>query len=253
MRFSRRQLAAAIPGAALAARRLPPLTIKLVVLDVGGTIVEDRGDVPALLTSALANHGVPSTPAEIAQRRGASKREVVRYFVDRHTAAGADRVHLARVIYEEFTARLIEVYRTVPPIAGAEDAIRELRTANLQVAASTGFDRAVTASIFQRLGWERYFCAVVTSDDVPQGRPAPYMLFHAMESAGVARVTEVMAVGDTPLDLQAGNNAGLGAVIGVLSGAGSAEQLRKEPHTDILPSVAALPRWLAARRPANAG
>jgi phosphoglycolate phosphatase-like HAD superfamily hydrolase len=35
------------------------------------------------------------------------------------------------------------------------------------------------------------------------------MLFHAMEAAKIMSVAEVMAVGDTPLDLQAASNAGL--------------------------------------------
>jgi len=73
------------------------------------------------------------------------------------------------------------------------------------------------------------------------------MLFHAMESARVNSVAEVMAVGDTPLDLQAGTNAGLRAVVGVLSGASSAELLQREPHTHILPSVANLPALLPSK------
>ena len=73
------------------------------------------------------------------------------------------------------------------------------------------------------------------------------MLFHAMEGARVNNVAEVMAVGDTPLDLQAGTNAGLRAVVGVLSGAATAEALRHEPHTHILPSVASLPALLRSR------
>jgi phosphoglycolate phosphatase-like HAD superfamily hydrolase len=73
------------------------------------------------------------------------------------------------------------------------------------------------------------------------------MLFHAMESARVNKVSETMAVGDTPLDLQAGSNAGLKGVVGVLTGAGTAEVLRREPHTHILPSVAGLPGLLPAR------
>ncbi|MEO8127565.1 MAG: HAD hydrolase-like protein [Bryobacteraceae bacterium] len=89
--------------------------------------------------------------------------------------------------------------------------------------------------------------ASAASDDVTQGRPSPFMLFHAMEAAQVNNVAEVMAVGDTPLDLQAGTNGGLRAVVGVLSGAGTAENLRREPHTHILPSVAQLPALLATK------
>ena len=237
--------AAALPSAASASRRTPVPAIRLVVLDVGGTIIEDRGDIPALLRAALEHHGVASSPEEIARRRGASKREVVRYFVDQHsTLAGAERERLASAIYEEFAASVIAVYRNVPPIAGAEEAIRKLRERGVLVATTTGFDRAITSSIFQRLGWQRYFAASICSDDVTQGRPSPFMLFHAMEAARVENVAEVMAVGDTPLDLQAGSNAGLRAVVGVLTGAGKPETLRREPHTHILPSVTGVPGLL---------
>jgi phosphoglycolate phosphatase-like HAD superfamily hydrolase len=68
------------------------------------------------------------------------------------------------------------------------------------------------------------------------------MIFHAMESGRVDSVTEDMAVGDTPLDLQAVTNAGLRAVVGVLSGASRLEVLRREPHTHTLASVVNLSR-----------
>ena len=251
MKLSRRQsLLTLASAAALPARPAPaaPLTgIRLIVLDVGGTIIEDRGDIPALLHSALAHHGIEVTAAEIAQVRGASKREVVRKFVEQKSPAQADRDKLASEIYQEFSRQLSDVYRSVPPIAGAEETFRKLARAGYQLATSTGFDRDITTQIFRRLKWEHYFVASMTSDDVVLGRPAPYMLFHAMEAARVENVAEVMAVGDTPLDLQAANNAALHGVVGVLTGAGTAETLAREPHTHILPSVAELPGVLQSR------
>jgi phosphonatase-like hydrolase len=241
-------IAGIVPWSALAARRKPAPAIRLVVLDVGGTIIEDRGDVPEVLKSAMARHGIPSNSEEIGRRRGASKREVIRYFVDHHSPpADIDRDRLTTAIHNEFTANLIEIYRSVPPIAGAEDAIHKLRAAGYLVAATTGFDRRVATSLFQRLGWEGHFAATICSDDVAQGRPAPFMIFHAMEAARVNNVAEVVAVGDTPLDLQAGTNAGVRAVVGVLTGAAKAENLRKEPHTHILSSVADVPALLTSR------
>lgn len=254
MRVSRRQsikhfvAATSAPSLLLAARHNPPPRIRLVILDIGGTIVEDRGDVPELLRKSLAHHGIDSSLDEISRRRGASKREIIRYFVDQQSLpASADREKLTAVIYDEFVADLIRVYQSVPPIPGAEDAIREMRQRSYLVATTTGFDRAITGSIFDRLGWKKYFAASICSDDVAQGRPAPFMLFHAMEVAQVRNVAEVVAVGDTPLDLQAGTNAGMRGVVGVLTGASTLENLRREPHTQILPSVANLPAWLASK------
>ncbi len=241
-------IAATVPWNAPAAPPKPPPAIRLVVLDVGGTMIEDRGDVPEALRSAMAHHGIRSNREEIGRRRGASKREIIRYFVDQQSPPpNVDRDKLVAAIHDEFNGNLIEVYRSVPPIAGAGEAIRQLRAGGYLVAATTGFDRTITTSIFRRLGWEENFAATICSDDVALGRPAPYMIFHAMETARVSNVAEVVAVGDTPLDLQAGTNAGLRAVVGVLTGAATAENLRKEPHTHILPSVAHLPALLASK------
>jgi phosphonatase-like hydrolase len=223
--------------------------IRLIALDVGGTILQDRGDVVEALRSAMTRRDIIVSAAEIAPWRGASKRAVVRHFVDqRSKRSDADRQTLAREIYQDFVGQVSEAYKSVPPIPGAEETIRRLRENGYLVATTTGFDREIVMPIFRRLGWEKYFAAIVASDDVSQGRPAPYMLFHAMEAAQVNSVAEVMAVGDTPLDLQAASNAGLRGMVGVLSGAGTAEQLRREPHTQIVASVADLPALLGAKR-----
>ena len=130
---------------------------------------------------------------------------------------------LAEAIYADFTATATKAYEKVLPIPGAEQAMRELAAMKL-LATTTGFDRPLCDAILARLGWQHYFTASITSDDVSDGRPAPYMLFRAMESAHVNETAQVMAVGDTPLDLQAANNGGLGAAIGVWSGAATEDR-----------------------------
>ena len=224
-------------------------SIRLIVLDVGGTILQDRGDVVEALRGALARRDIIVSVAEIGPWRGASKRAVIRHFVDQHSKlSDVDRQTLAHEIYDDFVGQVSEAYKSVPPIPGAEETIRKLRESDYLVATTTGFDREIVMPIFRRLGWEKYFAAIIASDDVSRGRPAPYMIFHAMETALVNSVAEVMAVGDTPLDLQAASNAGLRGMVGVLSGAGTEEQLRREPHTQIVPSVADLPALLGRKR-----
>ena len=248
MKLSRRQSLMALTAAAAMPSKAADVKIRLIALDVGGTIIEDRGDVVETLRSTMARRGIVVSAAEIGPWRGASKRAVIQHFVDvKSQPTGVDRNALAGEIYRDFNSRLNEAYKTVPPIAGAEEAIRKLHEGGYLIATTTGFDREIVVPIFHRLGWEKYFAAIVASDDVSQGRPSPYMLFHAMEISRVDSVAEVMAVGDTPLDLQAASNAGVRGV-GVLSGAGTVEQLGREPHTDILPSVANLPALLGSKR-----
>jgi phosphoglycolate phosphatase-like HAD superfamily hydrolase len=65
-----------------------------------------------------------------------------------------------------------------------------------------------------------------------------------MEATGVQDVRQVLNVGDTPLDLQSGTNAGVRGVVGVLTGAHDLESLGREPHTHIIASIAELPELI---------
>ena len=246
MRLSRRGVLPAIAGSVLAGSAAaqptagngePPMPLKLVVLDIGGTLIGDHGEVPDSMLGAFGRHGITVSPQEFSEWRGASKRAMVRHFVAREHKSEA----LIDPIYADFTRTVSKAYEKVQPIAGAEQALKELAAMNLILATSTGFDGPLTKSILSRLGWQHYFVASITSDDVTDGRPAPYMLFRAMEAARVEETAAVMAVGDTPLDLQAANNGAMGAAIGVYSGAATEERLRKERSNGVLPSVAALP------------
>jgi phosphonatase-like hydrolase len=246
MRLSRRGIFPAIAGSVLAGSATadpsdddddPPMPLKLVVLDIGGTLIADHGEVPDAMLGAFARHGITVTPQEFSEWRGASKRSMVRHFVGRAKKSET----LIEPIYADFTQTVTTAYQKVQPIAGAEQAMKELAAMDLILATTTGFDGPLTKSILSRLGWQHYFAASITSDDVSDGRPAPYMLFRAMEAAHINETAIVMAVGDTPLDLQAANNGGMGAAIGVYSGAATEDRLRKERNSGVLPSVAELP------------
>lgn len=218
--------------------------IKLVVLDIGGTLIQDHNEVPTAMLSALSHQHIPATAAEISDWRGASKRGMIRHFVERKVAAGKERDKLIDSIYADFDAQATKAYANVQPIAGAEDALKQMQGMGLILATSTGFGKELDERILTHLGWKKYFVANITSDDVVDGRPAPFMIYHAMEAAHVDNVKDVVAVGDTPLDLQAANNAGVKGAIGVWSGAAPKEKLEKEKYSQLLPSVASLPDLL---------
>lgn len=113
-----------------------------------------------------------------------------------------------------------------------------------KVALTTGFTRDVADMVLDGVGWRvgpledgGMVDALVTADEVAAGRFAPYMIFRAMERAGVVDVRRVVVAGDTGADLVAGTRSGAGLVAGVLSGSGSRETLEASPHTHVLPSV----------------
>jgi phosphonatase-like hydrolase len=219
--------------------------IKLVIFDLAGTVIEDAGQVPLAFTTALRNFGIEVTSDSIREMRGASKREVIRRFVERQPGNKNAEVNArTEEIYNSFRSTLAGLYEKdgVREIAGATDTFTFLRDQGVRIALNTGFDRTITELLLESMHWDGDLInAVVCGDDVAQGRPAPDLIFKAMERSEVTGVNQVANVGDTVLDLQAGRNAGVRYNIGVLSGAHTKEQLEREPHTHLLSSVAKLP------------
>ena len=221
--------------------------IKLIVFDLAGTVIEDAGQVPAAFTAALRSHGVEITNDSLREMRGASKREVIRRFVERQPGSNEGVLARTEEIYNSFRSTLAGMYEKggVREIAGATEVFNWLQRRGVRVALNTGFDRTITDLLLNSMQWDGDLInSTVCGDDVARGRPAPYLIFRAMEMSGVASVHQVATVGDTVLDLQAGQNGGVRYNIGVLSGAHTKEQLEREPHTHLLSSVAELPALL---------
>jgi hypothetical protein len=83
---------------------------RLIVLDVGGTILQDQGDVVEALRGALARRDIVASAAEFGPWSGASKRAVIRHFVDQT---------LAHEIYKHFVEQVNEAYKSVACLGDA--------------------------------------------------------------------------------------------------------------------------------------
>jgi phosphonatase-like hydrolase len=220
---------------------------KLAIFDVAGTVIEDHGEVVSSLVDTLAAHGIGVGSEELSEYKGAAKREVIRFFGWRKRQEPLDEAAV-ETVYQDFvrlaSGRLEE---QLMPVAGVEETFESLRKRGMQMALTTGFGRSILEMVVRRLGWQDRFAAMVSSDEVEAGRPAPYLIFRAMERCRCRAVREVLNVGDTPLDLQSADNAGVGLNVGVLTGQFRRERLLAEPHDALLATVADLPTLLAQR------
>jgi phosphonatase-like hydrolase len=221
--------------------------VALVVSDMAGTTIEDAGQVPEAFESVLARHGVALTPEALAAVRGAAKRDAIRSLLESAGTPEGELESRTERVYADFKDHLARVFGAggVRPLPGAREAIDALRGRGIKVVLNTGFDRDTVGLILRAVGWERGVAdAVLCGEDVPAGRPAPYMIFRAMERTGTLSVRDVANVGDTALDLEAGHNAGVAFNVGVLSGAHDRARLARAPHTHLIGSIAELPALL---------
>lgn len=221
------------------------MKIELVVFDLAGTTVHDNQDVHRVLQKSLKQFDIDISLAEANQVMGIPKPVAIRQLLELKKADDISEKFIDS-IHKHFVSVMVNFYMTDPEVKekeGASDLFRQLREMGLKVIVDTGFDRPITNSILQRLGWleEKLIDGSVCSDEVENGRPHADMIFKAMQLAGVDDVQKVAKVGDTASDMQEGTNAGCSLVIGITSGAFTREALLLEPHTHLIDSLDALP------------
>ncbi|WP_425307752.1 phosphonatase-like hydrolase [Ammonicoccus fulvus] len=215
--------------------------ISLVVFDMAGTTIDEGGLVYDVLRRVTEDAGARYDDDTFLAHTGTEKRgAVASLLVAGGIPADEDRVD---VVHGRFVRELAEGYGTHPPqpIPGVETTFERLRTSGVKVALSTGYDRPTADLLLDALGWSEGETVdlIVCATEVAQGRPAPDMILRAMSVFGIRNPRAVMAVGDTPADLQAAHRAGVTGV-GVLTGAGDRTTLGREPHHYLVPSVAAV-------------
>ena len=233
--------------------------IKLIVFDLSGTTVEDNNAVAKSLHQAAQEYGLDVPVEEFQKTTGTNKIHLYQYmlaraqgkalkFEDFEKYAFPEFLKEAEKIFERYSVIMLDYYhKNVKPMPGAEAVFQWCRAKKIKVATDTGFHRDVNEAIISGLQWlEKGLINLSTDVESTNGvgRPAPFMIFYAMQKLGVHNVHEVIKIGDTPADLLSGYNAGCIANIGVLSGANPLNVLQKYKHTHILDSVRDLPDLL---------
>ena len=102
-------------------------------------------------------------------------------------------------IYDEFIPlQKACIARYAAPIPGCIEMVDTLRKRAIKIGSSTGYTRELMEILLpasKTLGYEPD--AWVCSEDVPQGRPAPWMIFENMEKLGTFPPAAIVKVDDT--------------------------------------------------------
>lgn len=120
---------------------------------------------------------------------------------------------------------------TAVPTADLGGLFEALVASGRRIAVATTDDRAPTEATLRALDLRRFVSALACGDDGVGVKPDPAMVLAICRALGT-EPARTAVVGDTPADLAMGRSAGLGRVVGVLTGVGSREDL--EPLADAL-------------------
>ncbi|MEF9839916.1 MAG: HAD hydrolase-like protein [Lachnospiraceae bacterium] len=232
-------------------------SIELAVFDLAGTTVQDDNAVRNCLYKAAQEFNLQATPEEIGDLMGTNKIHLYQYLIAKNKGnvmnfrefeikIAEDSYKQAKQIYDCYVQIMIHYYRTnCKEVEGASKVFEWCHQNNIKVATGTGFHSDINGAIFDCLGWLKNGLVdyAVDLDMVPEGkgRPAPFMIFKAMEYLNVQNVRSVIKLGDTPADMLEGYHAGCRAVVGVTTGSTPVSSWGKYWHTHVIETVRDLP------------
>ena len=193
--------------------------VQAVILDWAGTAVDHgcRGPV-SVFSRAFERHGIEPEVAEVRAPMGREKREHVQTMLAMPRLAGLWRAGHGNAPDDAATDTVFAaVQELMPetladyamPVPGCVETIAALRDKGLKIGSCTGYSRDMMVRLMPRAEAAGYKPdAVVTADEVPQGRPWPWMCYLNCMRLGVHPPEAVVKVGDTLADVEEGINAG---------------------------------------------
>ncbi|WP_153798905.1 HAD-IA family hydrolase [Foetidibacter luteolus] len=208
--------------------------IQLVVFDIAGTTVKDHGEIAIAFQKAMAENGYNIPVEKINPLMGYKKPEAIRLMLEEYESdIAAINAAYINSIHDRFLYLMVEHYKTteqLQPMPHAEEVFDYLKKNNIKIGLDTGFSTEITNVIISRLGWlaDGKIDYVVSSDEVPAGRPQPFMIQKMMKEAGIEDSKKVIKLGDTEVDVNEGKNAGCLYSIAVTTGAFTRQEL--EPY-----------------------
>lgn len=220
----------------------------LVVFDIAGTTVSDKGNVNQSFRDALATENIEVAEEEVDKLMGYRKIEAIARMVVQYAPGMSESVQTEVIerIHDRFNEQMVHFYTNdteLKPLPFAEEMFQLLQDKGIKVALNTGFTRVITDAILKRLGWNKnpFINMVICSDEVPEGRPHPYMIQSIMLQLGIKEADRIVKVGDTEVDIREGQNAGCGLVVAITTGAYNRSQLSIYQPDAIIDSLHELP------------
>jgi phosphoglycolate phosphatase len=215
------------------------VTVRLIVFDLDGTLVDSSRDLAAATNAALARlaPGRPPLPVErVRSFVGDGARNLVaRSLAHARLELPVDEV--LPVFLECYRSCLLDTTRLYP---GVREALERLRDRTLAVLTNKPGD--LSRALLAGLGVAERFARIWGGGDTPERKPDPGGLLRLMEELGAA-ATATLMVGDSAVDVRTARAAGV-PVVGVTYGL-NPESLALEPPDRLIHDLRELPAILA--------
>jgi phosphonoacetaldehyde hydrolase len=196
------------------------MILKAIIFDWAGTVVDFGSLCPiGAFQAAFSAKGITVQAGDIHRFMGIHKLDHIKAvlalpgiaasWLELHgkNSGAAD----VGALYELAEQKMLEtVAKSAIPVPYLAEALVAVRKHGLKIGSTTGYTAPLMARLVpaaDRRGYSPDFW--IASDQVPQGRPWPWMIFKNMEHLKICPPSAVAKLGDTIADVEEANNAGV--------------------------------------------
>ncbi len=206
---------------------------RTVLIDLDGTLVDAFTTIHRSYVHTLPQFGYPApTMAEVRAAVGGGLEQAIARFVPPELVARVKAVHM------EFSQRIL--LEDVTLFGGARELLESLRECGVTAAVFTNKHGPSARRICEHLGVAPLLRGVFGAGDTVWLKPQPEFARHVLRELG-AEPARTCLIGDSPFDVQAALNAGLGFA-GVTTGTHSAEELVAAGGEAVFPTLGEIAR-----------
>lgn len=178
--------------------------LKTIVFDLDGTLLDTLGDLAASVNYALAAHHLPErTLMEVRQFLGNGIRRLMLDAVD-----GKVEGEAFEPVFASFRQHYMEhCLDTTSPYPGIMSLLKELKERGVKMAIVSNKLHPAVQELNRRF-FSQYISTAVGESDKVRRKPNPDAVLAALEELG-SSPSEALYVGDSEVDLQTAQHAGL--------------------------------------------
>lgn len=194
--------------------------IKAVIFDWAGTIIDYGCIAPTqVFIEVFSKKDIYISMEEARGPMGLAKKDHVRALFQLDTVQKQWLAEYGRMpsetdvenIYSELEPALAAIVKDYcDPIPGAVELIKSLQNQGIKVGTTTGYVEEMMNNIIPITSAMGLLPdTIVSSSDVSEGRPAPWMIYMNCEIMDIYPLSQMVKIGDTIADIHEGKNAGL--------------------------------------------
>lgn len=200
----------------------PQHQVRAIIFDLAGTVVDPGCQAPVkTIQQASSRFGIEITEEEARKDMGNAKRKHLELLFQnpriRQEWFEKNGKDITKEDIDAFYTEFVSIQETIIKdyagmVPGSKETLSFLKEAfNVQLGSTTGYTRSMVTKMME--SWETNpFDFTIASDEVRKPRPFPNGCLFNLNLMKVTNPFEGVKVGDTPIDIEEGKNAGMWAV-----------------------------------------